>query len=68
MSQLDQIRTKINDIDEKMAALFEERMHMSEQVAAFKRERGLSVRDAERERELIARSAAWMPAWWSARR
>lgn len=58
MSQLDQIRTKINDIDEKMAALFEERMHMSEQVAAFKRERGLSVRDAERERELIARSAA----------
>ena len=41
MSQLDQIRTKINDIDEKMAALFEERMHMSEQVAAFKRERGL---------------------------
>ena len=33
MSQLDQIRTKINDIDEKMAALFEERMHMSEQVA-----------------------------------
>ena len=36
MSQLDQIRTKINDIDEKMAALFEERMHMSEQVAAFK--------------------------------
>lgn len=48
MSQLDQIRTKINDIDEKMAALFEERMHMSEQVAAFKRERGLSVRDAER--------------------
>ena len=58
MSQLDQIRTKINDIDEKMAALFEERMHMSEQVAAFKRERGLSVRDAERERELIARGAA----------
>ena len=58
MSQLDQIRTKINDIDEKMAALFEERMHMSEQVAAFKRERGLSVRDAEREREAKAREEA----------
>ena len=60
MSQLDQIRTKINDIDDKMAALFEELMHMIDQVAAYKSERGLSVRDAERERELIARSAAFI--------
>lgn len=58
MSQLDQIRENINTIDEKMAQLFQERMALSEQVAAFKRERGLSVRDVERERELIDRNRA----------
>ncbi len=58
MSQLDQIRNEINEIDVKMAALFEQRMHLCEQVAAFKQERGLSVRDAARERELIERSTA----------
>ena len=39
-----------------MAQLFEKRMEMSEQVAAFKKARGLSIRDAERERELIDRN------------
>ena len=53
MSELDKIRENINSIDEQMAQLFEKRMEMSEQVAAFKKARGLSIRDAERERELI---------------
>ena len=60
MSELDQIREKINHIDEEMAHLFEKRMEMSAQVAAFKKDRGLSVRDAERERELIERSAGYI--------
>ena len=53
MSELDKIRENINSIDEQMAQLFQERMEMSRQVAAFKKDRGLSIRDAERERELI---------------
>ena len=60
MSELDQIREKINHIDEELAHLFEKRMEMSAQVAAFKKDRGLSVRDAERERELIERSAGYI--------
>ena len=56
MSELDKIRENINNIDEQMAQLFEKRMEMSEQVAAFKKARGLSIRDAERERELIDRN------------
>ena len=52
MSELDKIRENINSIDEQMAQLFQERMEMSRQVAAFKKDRGLSIRDAEREREL----------------
>ena len=55
MSELDKIRENINSIDEQMAQLFQERMEMSRQVAAFKKDRGLSIRDAERERELIDR-------------
>ena len=55
MSELDKIRENINSIDERMAQLFQERMEMSRQVAAFKKDRGLSIRDAERERELIDR-------------
>ncbi len=50
MSELDKIRENINSIDEQMAQLFQERMEMSRQVAAFKKDRGLSIRDAERER------------------
>ena len=56
MSELDKIRENINSIDEQMAQLFEKRMEMSEQVVAFKKARGLSIRDAERERELIDRN------------
>ena len=56
MSELDKIRENINSIDEQMAQLFQERMEMSRQVAAFKKDRGLSIRDAERERELIDRN------------
>ena len=56
MSELDQIRENINSIDEQMAQLFQKRMEMSARVADFKKERGLSIRDAERERELIDRN------------
>ena len=49
MSELDQIRENINSIDEQMAQLFQKRMEMSARVADFKKERGLSIRDAERE-------------------
>lgn len=56
MSELDRIRENINSIDEQMAQLFARRMELSGQVAAYKKERGLSVRDVERERELIRRN------------
>ena len=57
MSELDQIRANINSIDEQMAQLFQKRMELSAQVAAYKKSRGLSIRDAARERELIERNS-----------
>ena len=57
MSKLDEARTKINEIDKKMAELFEERMNESKAVAEFKKENGLSIEDSKREDEIIAKNS-----------
>ena len=48
MNGLEEARKKINEIDAKMAALFEERMRAAELVAEYKKEHGLSILDAQR--------------------
>jgi len=55
MNELDAARADISRIDEQMARLFEERMQAVRQVAAYKKERGLPVRDPAREEALMAR-------------
>jgi len=57
MNKLEAARKMINEIDAKMASLFEERMHASELVAEYKREHGLSILDAQREKEIIEKNA-----------
>ena len=49
MSLLDEARSIINDVDEKMAKLFCERMRAAEMVAEYKKQHGLKIYDAERE-------------------
>lgn len=58
MNQLENDRKKINQIDADMARLFEERMQVSQRIASYKKEHGLSVRDPAREAELIQRDRA----------
>ncbi len=53
MNGLDEQRKEINRIDAEMARLFEERMGVCGNIAVYKKEHGLSVRDPEREKELI---------------
>ena len=60
MDDLQQIRQQITDIDEKMARLFEERMKACEAVAAYKKERGLPVRDPAREAAMTERYRAFI--------
>ena len=45
-----ELREQINEIDEKLVELFLKRMEVSAGVAAYKKERGLPVFDAKRER------------------
>ena len=43
MSLLDEARQTINEIDSKMAELFEERMRAAKAIATYKKENGLAV-------------------------
>ncbi len=53
MNGLDEQRKEINRIDTEMAKLFEKRMEVCGKIAEYKKEHGLSVRDPEREKDLI---------------
>ena len=50
-------RMEIDAIDREMARLFAARMEAARKVAAYKRERGLPVRDPEREAAVLERGA-----------
>lgn len=49
MNKLDEARNKINEIDNKLVALFEARMKAVEEVAAYKKENNLPIFDEARE-------------------
>ena len=57
MDQLQQARAEINEVDAQIAALFERRMAAVRQVLEYKREHGLPVLDAGREKEVLAKAA-----------
>ena len=52
---LEQIRNKIDDVDDKLIKLFYERMELSGKVAQYKKDNNLSVANKSREREIITR-------------
>lgn len=51
---LQQIRGRLDDVDEQIVALFERRMELAKQVAEIKKESGKKVFDREREMQKIA--------------
>ena len=56
--KLEQARKIINDVDQKMAELFVERMRAAELVYEHKKEFGLPIYDGKREEELIEKNAS----------
>ncbi|ETS92090.1 bifunctional chorismate mutase/prephenate dehydratase [Veillonella sp. AS16] len=50
---LDELRVKINDINEQMLSLFKERMALSKDVAKAKKEMNKAVYDPKRERDIL---------------
>lgn len=55
MTELGDIRNRIDTIDAQIVELFSERMKASDEVAAYKRAHGLATLDPQREKEKLSR-------------
>jgi monofunctional chorismate mutase len=54
---LKELRDKINQIDQELARLFQERMEVVSLVAKYKKENNLKIFDAQREEEVIKQNS-----------
>lgn len=54
MSELEELRAQIDDIDAQMTALFEKRMAVTRRVGAYKKAHGIPVLDRSREDAVLA--------------
>ena len=55
MKNIEEARKEIQNIDAEIAELFSRRMAAAKYIAAYKKERGLQVFDAEQEKKVLAR-------------
>ena len=53
---LDEIRRRIDEIDEKIVGLMEERLHIVQEVALYKKQNNMKIFDEKREREVIEKN------------
>lgn len=53
MSNLNELRTKINEIDKNIARLLEERMNVVRGVIEYKKENNMPILDQGREQDVI---------------
>lgn len=58
MNALERNRLIINEVDDKLAELFEKRMHAVKEILAYKKENGMQILDSSREADNIARNCA----------
>lgn len=59
--ELSEYRVKIDAIDRQLVALFAERMQTASEIAAWKKENGVPILDATRERQKLAEVSALAP-------
>ena len=52
---IEDLRTKIDGIDERLLTLIEERVEIAEKIGRVKRKKGLPIEDSERETEILGR-------------
>jgi len=60
MNTLDKSRKRINQIDEELTKLFEERMHIVEDVLSYKKENNLPIFDQNREKAVLAQTKSYL--------
>lgn len=60
MRNIEELRKEIDAIDRELVALFERRMDVVSEVAAYKIETGKALKDPEREKDLIAKNMTFL--------
>lgn len=60
MAEIDEYRSEIEAIDKEMAEMFERRMKCAFNIASYKREHGLPILDAKREKALIEKNGKYI--------
>lgn len=60
MTELEQARAGINEIDQKMAELWEKRMNLVVNVADYKKKNGMPIFDSSREQQVIDRCVGYI--------
>lgn len=58
MTELEECRSAINEIDEVMAGLFEQRMDWCKKIGDYKKANNLPVFQPEREQEIIKKKSS----------
>lgn len=53
--EISEIRSKLDQIDDRLLSLFLERMELAGEVAAYKESHGLPIFDSQREREILSK-------------
>ena len=57
---LDNQRAEIDTIDREIVSLFEKRMQVVVDIARIKKEKGIAILDASREKEVIAKVQSYL--------
>lgn len=55
---MQELRSRINELDEQLVNIFDQRMHVALEIAKYKKEQGLPVFDPAREREVLNKQTA----------
>lgn len=58
MEELDLLRKKIDSIDEQIAHLFEQRLHICKEIGKIKKENNLPILNKNREQEVIEKNSS----------
>lgn len=61
MEELEIIRNKIDEIDEKIQELFLKRMEWVRRVADIKKEKGMPISDQKRETSILEKRCGYFP-------
>ncbi len=60
MTELENLRKKINEYDKELTFLFEKRMEIVKKIAEYKRDNNIPVENTEREKEVIKNNSAFL--------